>query len=183
MPAAAASRYAQALADLVLKPGSRVDPEQALTELASLASVLKGAPQLQHVLLSPSVPTPRKRALIGRLVAALGVSDLVRRFLLVMVGHRRIDLLEEAGEAFEMEIDARRGVVRVDVASPRELTAAEREALSRELAGLTGRQPRLRFRLEPGLIGGLVARVGSTVYDGSVRGQLEGMRHRLAGGH
>jgi len=134
------------------------------------------------VLLSPAVPPPRKRSLIGRLAAGLGVSDLLKRFLYVLVDHRRIGLLAEIHEAFEIEVDRRRGLARVDVSSARELTATEREALARELSRLTGQQPRLRFRLAPELIGGLVARVGSTVYDGSVRGQLAALKERMAGG-
>lgn len=181
MPAAVASRYARALADLVTRPGSGLEPERALAELESFAGALKASAELQHVLLSPAVPPPRKRALIARLAGGVGLSDLIRRFLYVLVDRRRIALLEEVREAFETEIDERRGVVRVDVASARELSAAQREALGRELARLTGRRPRLRFALQPGLIAGLVARVGSTVYDGSVRGQLLALRQRLAG--
>jgi len=181
MPAAVASRYARVLADLVTKPGSGLDGERALAELESFAAALTSSRQFAHVLLSPAVPPPRKRALIARLAAALGLSGLVQRFLYVLVDHRRVALLAEIREAFEEEIDRRRGRVRVEVASARELIAAQREALGRELARLTGRQPRLRFRLEPGLIGGLLARVGSTVYDGSVRGQLASLRQRLAG--
>jgi F-type H+-transporting ATPase subunit delta len=182
MPAAVASRYARALADLVMKPGARVDPERAARELELFAAALGSSQPLAHVLLSPAVPPPRKRALIGRLAAGLDLSDLIQRFLFVLVDHRRIALVEEVREGFETEIDQRRGLVRVHVASAGELSAAQREALSRELARLTGQEPRLRFRLAPELIGGLVARVGSTVYDGSVRGQLAALRQRLAGG-
>jgi F-type H+-transporting ATPase subunit delta len=181
MPAAVAFRYARALADLVTKPGAAVETERALAELESFAAAVAGSRPLEHVLLSPVVPPPRKRALIGRLAAGLGLSGLVQRFLYVLVDHRRVALLGDIREAFETEIDARRGLVRVEVASARELTGAQRAALERELARLTGKQPRLKFRLEPELIGGLVARVGSTVYDGSVRGQLAGLRQRLAG--
>jgi F-type H+-transporting ATPase subunit delta len=71
--------------------------------------------------------------------------------------------------------------VRADVASARELTPAERERILASLARLTGRQARARFRVERGLIGGAMARIGSTVYDGSVRGQLQGLKQRLVG--
>jgi len=180
MPAAVASRYARVLTDLVMKPGAPLDPERTASELGSFAAAFKSSRQFAHVLLSPAVPPPRKRVLIGRLAAGLGISDLVKRFLFVLVDHRRIALLEGIREGFEIEVDRRCGLVRVDVASARELTVAEREVLTRELARLTGQQPRLRLRLQPDLIGGLVVRVGSTVYDGSVRGQLATLRQRLA---
>ncbi len=181
MPAAVASRYARALAELVAQPGSTLDAEHAASQLDAVAAALQISPQLKHVLLSPAVPSPRKRALIARLAGGLGLSDLVKRFLYVLVDHRRVALLKEVREAFETEIDQRRGVVRVDVASARELAPAQCEALSGELVRLTGKRPRLRFALDPELLGGLVARVGSTVYDGSVRGQLAALRERMAG--
>lgn len=181
MPAAVAFRYARALAELVMKPGSGLEPERAVAELGAFARALQDSEQLRHVLLSPVVPPPRKRALISRLVAGEGLSGLVQRFLYVVVDHRRVALLEDIREAFEIEMDRLRGLVRVDVASARELTGAQREALVGELARLTGQQPRLRFRLQPELIGGLAARVGSTVYDGSVRGQLAELRQRMIG--
>jgi F-type H+-transporting ATPase subunit delta len=183
MPAAIASRYARALADLLMRPASGLEPERAVAELESFAGALKTSGQLQHVLLSPAVPPPRKRALVTRLVAGLELSDLTKRFLYVLVDHRRIALLADVREAFETEIDQRRGLVRVDAASARELTAAQQEGLARELSRLTGQRPRLRFSIQPDLLGGLVARVGSTVYDGSVRGQLAVLRARLAGEH
>ena len=181
MPDAVAFRYARALADLVTQPGSGLEPGRAVAELEAFAAAVAGSRSFAHVLLSPAVPPPRKRALIGRLAGTLGLSGLLKRFLFVLVDHRRVGLLDDIREAFETELDARRGLVRVEVASARELTGAQRAALERELAGLTGKQPRLMFRLDPGLIGGLVARVGSTVYDGSVRGQLAALRQRLAG--
>jgi len=181
MPAAVASRYARALADLVTKPGSAAGPARVLSELEAFQGALTASPALRHVLLAPSAPPPRKRALIARLAASLELSDLVRKFLCVLVDHRRIPLLAEVREEFETEMDRRGGLVRVDVASAGELGPARHEALSEALARLTGRRARVRFRLQPELIGGLVARVGSTVYDGSVRGRLEALRRRLAG--
>jgi F-type H+-transporting ATPase subunit delta len=181
MPAAVAFRYARALADLVTRPGAAVEADRALAELESFAAAVASSRAFEHVLLSPAVPPPRKRALIQRLAGRLGLSALLQRFLFVLVDHRRVALLGEIREAFESELDARRGLARVEVSSARELSGTQRAALVRELTRLTGKTPRLKFHLEPGLIGGLVARVGSTVYDGSVRGQLAGLRQRLAG--
>jgi F-type H+-transporting ATPase subunit delta len=111
----------------------------------------------------------------------VGVSDLVRRFLIVVVDHRRVALLGDISEAFETVMDERLGVVRADVSSARDLTPAQRTEVIAELARITGKNARARFSIQEDLIGGVTARIGSTVYDGSVRGQLEVLRQQLAG--
>ncbi len=181
MPAAVATRYARALVDLATRPGEAVAPERVLEELALFEEALRVSPALRNVLLSPAVPAPQKRSLVSRLVRQLGLSDLVRRFLLVVTDRRRMGLLGEIREAAEQTLDERMGVVRVEVTSARELTPAQREALENGLARVTGLRPRTSFRIEPELIGGAVARIGSTIYDGSVRGRLEALKRRLAG--
>ncbi len=180
MPAAVATHYARALAGVITKPGSQVDPRQASAELDAFAGALAASSDLRHVLLSPAVPPARKRAVVADLARMLSISSVVMRFLFVLIDHRRAALLADIREAFEAVIDERLGVVRVDVASARELTQAQRDALTAELSRLTGKRARSQFSIQPGLIGGVVARVGSTVYDGSVRAQLEGLRQKLA---
>ena len=181
MPEAVASRYAGVLADLVTKPGSTVEPPRVVADLEAFQGALAASAGLRSVLLAPAVPPARKRALIAELVRVMVLSDLVKRFLFVLIDHRRSELLPEIREAFESEIDQRLGVVRVDVTSARELTAAQRAGLAAGLAGLTGKQARTRYSVRPELIGGVVARIGSTVYDGSVRGQLEDLKRQLTG--
>lgn len=181
MPAAVATRYARALVDLATRPGEAGAPERVLEELALFEEALRVSPALRTVLLSPAVPAPNKRNLVSRLVRHLGLSDLVRRFLLVVTDRRRMGMLGEIRLAAEQTLHERLGVVRVEVASARELTAAQREALEGGLERLTGLHPRISFRIDPELIGGAVARIGSTIYDGSVRGRLETLRRRLAG--
>lgn len=181
MPAAVATRYARALVDLAIRPGEAAAPERVLEELALFEQALRSSPALRNVLLSPAVPAPQKRSLVSRLVRHLGLSDLVRRFLLVVTDRRRLGLLPQIREAVEQTLDERLGVVRVEVASARELTPAQREALNNGLQQLTGLRPRTSFRVEPELIGGAVARIGSTIYDGSVRGRLETLKRKLAG--
>jgi len=181
MPAAVATRYARALVDLATRPGAQIAPHRVLDELDAFQGALAASPALRGVLLSPAVAAPQKRSLVSRLSLALGLSDLLRRFLLVVMDRRRMNLLAEIRQAAEALLDERLGVVRVDVTSARELTAAQREALTAGLARLTGRRPRPNFAADPELIGGLVARIGSTIYDGSLRGRLETLKRRLAG--
>jgi len=134
---------------------------------------------LRHALQSPAVAPARKRAVISRMAEALSLSGVVRRFLLVLIDHRRTDWLGEIREAFEAVMDDRQGLVRVDVVSARELSAEQRGVLLAELSRVTGRQARAQFSIREELIGGVLARVGSTVFDGSVRGQLETLKQRL----
>src|SRR5687768_13720318 len=117
MPHALASRYANALADAVMAPGSGVDPRQTATELRMFEESVQGTSQLRNVLMSPAVPTARKRAVIARMTEASGFSRIVRNFLYVLIDRRRTDMLGEVAEAFETAIDERLGFVRAKVTS------------------------------------------------------------------
>ncbi len=181
MPSAVATRYARALVDLATRPAVGQATEGLLQELTTFEQALAVSPALRNVLLSPAVAPVEKRALVNRLSQSLELSDLVRRFLLVVIQRRRLKLLGEIREAVEGLLDEKVGVVRVDVTSARELSDRQREALTAGLAALTGRTPRPQFRVDPELIAGLTARIGSTIYDGSVRGQLEALKRRLVG--
>jgi len=140
---------------------------------------LSASSDLPAVLLSPAVPPARKRAVVSRLAAQLGVSTLVQNFLFVVIDRRRIAMLKDIRQAFETLLDERVGVVRADVSSARELASAQREKIRQQLARATGKQVRCEFAVDGDLVGGVVVRVGSTIYDGSVRGQLEALRQRL----
>ena len=177
---AVATRYANALADVVTAPGSAVRPEDILAELRSFESTLRGSDALHNALTTPSVPVGRKRAVIGKICDTLKLSRVARNFLYVLIDHRRIGALEGVLHSFEIIVDERLGFARADVSSARELTEAQRTALSAQLERMTGKHIRTRFAVDPALIGGVVARIGSTVYDGSVRGQLDSLGRKLA---
>jgi F-type H+-transporting ATPase subunit delta len=177
MRSALALRYARALADAV----GAVDPQTVVRDLQAFESALETSQDLRVALESPAVQRARKRAVVTRLAKALALSDLVRRFLMVLIDHRRTAVLAEIPEAFETVMDERLGVVRLDVVSARELTPAERNDLTAGFSRASGRQARARYTVREDLIGGVWAQVGSTVFDGSVRGQLEAIKRRLAG--
>jgi F-type H+-transporting ATPase subunit delta len=179
MAHALAARYAQALADAVLAPGSPVDAQRTAAELRAFEASVAGSPELRNVLQSPAVPTPRKRAVVARIVDASGFSRIVRNFLYVMIDRRRTDLLGQVAEAFETAIDERLGFVRAKVASAAPLSERRQAEVQQALSEVAGKQVRCDFTVDPSLIGGVVARIGSTVYDGSVRSQLETLRQRL----
>lgn len=179
MPGAVAHRYAQALADAVLAPGTGLEGRRAAEELRSFESMVKSSPELRNVLLSPAVSISKKRALVTRFADSLPLSRLVRNFLFVIVDRRRADLLNQIAEAFESALDERLGFVRAQVASAAPLSERQQADLEQALSAVSARNVRCDFKIDPALIGGVVARIGSTVYDGSVRTQIESLRQRL----
>jgi F-type H+-transporting ATPase subunit delta len=177
---AIAARYANALADVVTAPASPLRPQDAVAELCAFEAALRSSPELHNALTTPAVPTGRKRAVIGRIVDVLKLSRISRNFLFVLVDHRRIATLGDVIHSFELIVDERLGFARAEVASASELGEPVRAALNAELERLTGKRIRMRLKVDPSLIGGVVARIGSTVYDGSVRGQLGALERRLS---
>jgi F-type H+-transporting ATPase subunit delta len=174
------SRYVEALADVVTGSASGIRPEDALAELRTFDATLGSSPELRNALASPSVPASRKRAVVGRIADQLGLSRIMRNFLFVLIDHRRIAEVPQILPAFELVLDQRLGFARAEVSSAGELSEAQRSTLNRRLERLTGKRIRMRFSVDESLIGGVVARLGSTVYDGSVRSRLHGLEHRLA---
>ena len=177
---AVATRYAKALADVTTAAGAALRPEDALSQLRAFGAALAASHELQNALTTPAVPASRKRAVVGRIAELLKLSPIARNFLFVLIDHRRIALLDAILHSFELIVDERLGFARAEVSSPRELTEAQRGAINAQLERLTGKRIRMRFAVDPALIGGVVARIGSTVYDGSVRGQLQTLGRRLS---
>jgi F-type H+-transporting ATPase subunit delta len=177
---AVATRYASALADVVTGAASPLSAEQATGELRAFEAVLHGSPELHNALVTPAVPPNRKKSVVGRIADVLGLSRIARNFLFVLVDHRRIAALAPIIQAFELIIDARLGFARAEVVSARELDQTQRAALTAQLERITGKRIRTRFAVDGRLIGGVVARIGSTVYDGSVRGELQSLERRLS---
>lgn len=181
MALAVAKQYAQALADLVFAPGQTIGAEEVAAQLRAVEEIASQSAELRTILLSPAVPPARKRAVISRLTASTGLAPLVRNFLFVVIDRRRMPLLGQIREAFEALVDERRGVVRAHVRTAGEPAEAHKLRLVEALAAMTGRQVRCDYVLDEQLLGGVLLRLGSTVWDGSLRGRLEALRQRLAG--
>jgi F-type H+-transporting ATPase subunit delta len=179
MASAVSNRYASALVDVVLAPGSPLKPEDAVAQLSAVAQLISGSPELRTALLTPAIQTSRKRAVVGKLLAEIPVSGLIRNFVFILIDHRRINKIDEIRDAFDHHLDERRGVVRAEVTSAAALDEHRSAEMESALARLTGKRMRLRFAVNAELLGGVVARIGSTVYDGSVRGQLQQLRRTL----
>ena len=176
---AVAARYANALADVVTARGSALRPQDAAAELRSFETALRGSAELRNALATPAVAGSRKRAVVERIADILRLSRITRNFLFVLIDHRRIASLAEMIQSFETILDERLGFARAEVMAARELNEPQRAALSAQLERLTGKRIRAQYEVDEALIGGVVARIGSTVYDGSVRGQLSSLRRRL----
>ncbi len=177
---AVATRYAHALADVVSKATSAIRPDDVLKELRGFESTLNESGELKNALTSPAVPVGRKRAVVGRIGDVLKISPITRNFLFVLIDHRRIAALTDILHGFELTMEERLGFARAEISSARELTEQQRTALSAQLEQLTGKRIKMRYAVDEALIGGAVARIGSTVYDGSVRGQLQTLGRRLS---
>jgi F-type H+-transporting ATPase subunit delta len=173
------SRYASALADIVTGP-SGMDSAQVVQQLRSFEALLAGSVALQNALASPAVAAGRKRAVVRKLADQLGLAKIARNFLLVLTDHHRLLALTPMIDAFEIQLDERLGFVRAEISSARDLEERQKTGLAEQLSRLTGKKVRARYAVEPELIGGVVARIGSTVYDGSVRGQLDTLGRKLA---
>ena len=179
---AVATRYANALADVITAPKTPARPEAVLAELRGFEAVLRGSPELHNALVTPVVPSSRKRAVVAKIGERIGTSAVTRNFLFVLVDHRRIADFSDILQSLEVVLDERLGFARAEVVAARELTQAQRAALGAELERISGKRIRARYGVDASLIGGVLARIGSTVYDGSVRGQLNSLGRRLEGG-
>jgi F-type H+-transporting ATPase subunit delta len=176
---AVATRYANALADVVTAAGSSVHPQDVVSELRAFETALQ-SPELHNALVTPAIPSNRKKAVVGRIADILKLSRVTRNFLFVLIDHRRIAGFPEIVNTLETVLDERLGFARAEVTSAQELKDAERQALNQVLERVSGKRIRIAFDVDPALIGGVVARIGSTVYDGSLRGQLLTLGRRLA---
>jgi F-type H+-transporting ATPase subunit delta len=181
MASAVANRYANALADVVMAPGSPLKPEDAVSQVRAVEGLLQESLELRTALATPAIQNSRKRAVMADLLARIGGSPLIRNFVYVLIDHRRIGFIGEIREALELQLDQRLGFVRAEVSSATPLSPPQSVILESELSKLTGKRMRLRFEVDPSLLGGVVARIGSKVYDGSVRGELRELGRKLAG--
>jgi F-type H+-transporting ATPase subunit delta len=175
-----AARYARAFADVVLSAQLPVD--QVNAQLSDFLTTLEGSADLRQALFNPALAVDVRVRVIDALVPRLQLSKDVRNFLAVLVRHERMNAIEEIVAAFRAEMDRRQGISEVEVISARRLDADERSEMEQQVARLAGTQVRARFREDNGLIGGAVVKIGSTIYDGSVRGRLDRMKQELMAG-
>jgi F-type H+-transporting ATPase subunit delta len=177
--ASVTNTYARAFVDVVFD--RRLDAGRAARELYSLAQLVAGSKPLREVFEAPSIPPKQKRGLLDAIVAREGISREVRNFIAVLMDHRRIAFLSAIVKEFEQEMDRRLGFAEAEVISARELGESERRALEAQVEKLSGKKVRPRYSRDESLRGGAVVKLGSTIYDGSVKGRLERLREQLVG--
>jgi F-type H+-transporting ATPase subunit delta len=176
----AANRYARALLDVALKEA--VDVAQVEAELGAIVDLFQHNQTLQKVLLNPAVPAPRKQSAVAEIARQAGLLDVVRKLLTLLAERDRLIILPELLAAFRDRLMEHQHVVRAEVTTTVVLAPERLEAIRQRLAEVTGRTVNISSRVDPTLIGGMIARVGGTVYDGSVTMQLRKMKAQLAAG-
>jgi len=173
---ASAGRYAKALLDVAIK---EADPVKAEKDLATFADLFEKNADLRKAFENPAVPVPAKRAVVEQLVARVKPVSPVGKLLMLLAERDRLDLLPDLAVAYRERLMDYQNVVRAEVVTAQPLADAQAKQLQDRLARLTGRTVTMSTTVDPGIIGGVVARVGSTVYDGSIATQLQRMRDKL----
>jgi len=159
-----------------------LDPARMLQELHGIEALLQESDQLRRVLENPSISGNSKRAVLDAITQRLGTTRQVRNFVAVITDNRRLPLFSEILKQVEQELDDRQGFAEAQVSSARQLSDPEKQMLEVEIAKMTGKKVRARYAQDASLLGGAVVQVGSTIYDGSVKGQLERIREQLVEG-
>jgi F-type H+-transporting ATPase subunit delta len=175
---AVARRYANALADVVVE---RKETREVQEELAAWVSMMQTNPLLMEVFSNPTIPYEQKRKVLNTLIKRTGVRATTANFLQVLLQNQRLSELGEIHTRFTQVLDERAGVVSAEVTTAHPVSETAQQALRARLASMTGKDVRLSFTTDEELIGGIVTRIGSTIYDGSVRSQLQQLGEKLAG--
>lgn len=172
-----AVRYARALLDVALKES---DPQKIERDLASFANAMHSSADLTRALTSPRIPPATKRNVVEGVTKSIGMEPPAAKLLALLADRGRLEIFNELLAVYRERLLAHQGIVKGSVISAAPLAPEKMTSLERSLASATGKQVQLDASVDPSLIGGVVARIGSTVYDGSIRTQLQRMKKQLA---
>lgn len=170
--------YARAFVDVVID--RKLDATRILEEVQSVAAMVASSKELREVWEAPSIPTDQKQKLLDAVVAKAKLSREVRNFVAVLIDHRRISFLGAIVKQFEQDLNQRLGFAVAEITSSRDLSDAERRSMESEVEKLTGQKVRASYSKDSSILGGAMVKIGSTIYDGSVKGQLERMKQVLS---
>lgn len=173
-----ARRYASALADVVIE---RREEREVQNEVEHWASMIDSNPQLKEVFANPTVAYDQKQSVLEALISRTRVRETTASFLRVLLRNQRLAQLPEVSARFGQILDERGGIVAAEITTARPIPEELKKTLHDTLASATGRTVRLTFATDESIIGGLVARIGSTIFDGSVENHLERLADGLAG--
>jgi F-type H+-transporting ATPase subunit delta len=175
--ASPAPRYARAFAEVA--ESARLDAAAAQQQLRDFAGTLAGSSELREFLENPSIEMVTKLKVVDALAARIGMFPQVRNFVAVIVEHHRLPVLDEILAGYRELVDEHAGAVEARITSSRALNDADRAQLEAQIARLAGARVRASYAQDPSLLGGAVVEIGSTIYDGSVRAQLQQLKQRL----
>lgn len=175
--ASVTNRYARAFADVVLD--LKLDVRQVREELRAVVDLVSSNPSLKTVWESPAIPHEQKIGLLDAVSNRMGLVSAVRNLVAVIIDHGRILMLPQIARHFEVELNNRLGLAEAEITSSRELSAEEKKALESQIAQMTGKHVQAQYSTDASILGGALVRIGSTIYDGSVRGQLRRMKEQL----
>jgi F-type H+-transporting ATPase subunit delta len=176
--ASVTSRYARAFADVVLD--LRLDVGQVREELRAVVNAVTSNSSLKTVWESPAIPHDQKIGLLDAVSTRMGLVSAVRNLVAVIIDHGRISMLPQIARQFEAELNRRLGFAEAEVTSSRELSPEEKRALELQIAEMTGKKVQAQYSTDANILGGAMVKIGSTIYDGSVRGQLRRMKEQLS---
>ncbi|HKE86206.1 MAG TPA: ATP synthase F1 subunit delta [Vicinamibacterales bacterium] len=174
---ASAARYARALLDVAIKES---DPERAERELATFVDLVGTHPELQRVIANPVVSAADKRRVVQQLVARLQLTTPVAKLLLLLAARGRLPLLPDLLDVYRERLMEHRQIVRAEITTAAPLSQERAAQLQQRLSSVTGRAVTMTTKVDASIIGGVITRIGGTVYDGSVAAQLAKVRDRLA---
>jgi len=178
--AAFVSRYARAFLDVVTS--AHLDTAAIDRQLTDFEATWDGSPELQTFFQNPAVAAVQKVAILDKLNARLGMQKELRNLIAVLINHDRIGSMHEVAAAYRAELQEQMGIRQAEIVTARELSGEERSQLLEGVGKLAGAKIQADFKLDESILGGAVVRIGSTVYDGSVRGRLERLKETLVAG-
>lgn len=173
---ASATRYARALLDVAI---AESDPERAELELAAFVDLVRTNPELQRTLANPVVPAAEKRAVVQQILDRLEPTTPAGKLILLLASRGRLALLPDLLEVYRERLLEHRNVLQAEVTTAAPLSPERAAQLQQRLANATGRSVTMTTKVDAAIIGGVVTRIGSTVYDGSVATRLAKVRDRL----
>jgi F-type H+-transporting ATPase subunit delta len=178
--AAFVARYASAFADVVTSV--KLDTTAIDGQLSDFLATWEGSPELREFFVNPAIPSVEKVGILDKLNAKLGLQKELRNLLAVLIDNGRIGQVSEVAQAYRRILQERLGIRQAEIVTARELDEKERGELVAEIGKLAGSRIEASFKLDASILGGTVVRIGSTVYDGSVRGRLERLKETLIAG-
>jgi len=172
-----ANRYAKALFDVAL--AEKTDLARVDRDLEAVVAMMHESPDLARAAARAGVTDAARVALLEAVAEHMGLTAPVKKLLVLLADGRKLDLVPDLAASFRERMLNHQNIVRAEVTSAAPLSAEKTKALEDSLSKVTGKKVDLSVSVDPALLGGVVARIGSTVYDGSVKTQLERMRQQL----